>query len=199
MTLRHLVASFLAASAALFLAPVIPASAHEVGAIHLSSHQVSVGGSVTVRGEKLPKSEPLTLELRGVLDNYPVGSVHTDTAGAFEMSLTVPQNVPAGPYTLVVIASDGDVTARADLVVGAAATAAAPAAGTAPSGNMADMPGMSGSATSGTGERATAAVMSIANPTTPGEWLIIWVLILASLAGGIALLRRAAPTTHHDP
>jgi hypothetical protein len=196
MTLRHLAASFLAATAALFLAPTIPASAHEVGAIHLSSHQVAVGGSVTVRGEKLPKSEDLALELRGVLDNYPVGKVHTDTAGAFEMSLTVPQNVPAGPYTLVVIASDGDVTARADLAVGAATTAAAPAGGTSPSGSMADMPGMSASSSGGTGERATAAEMSIPNPTTSGEWLIIWVLILASVAVGAALLRKATLRTH---
>jgi hypothetical protein len=196
MTLRHLAASFLAACAALLLAPTIPASAHEVGAIHVSSHQVAVGGSVTVRGEKLPKSEALALELRGVLDNYPVGSVHTDTAGAFEMSLTVPQNVPAGPYTLVVIASDGDVTARADLVVGAATTAEAPTARTTPANSMADMPGMSGSMASGTGERATAATMSIANPTTPGEWVIIWVLIVASLAAGAALLRKASLRTH---
>ncbi len=191
MTLRHLAVSIFAASAALFLGPTIPASAHETGAIHVSSHQVSVGGSVSVRGEKLPKSEDLALELRGVLDNYPVGKVHTDTAGAFEMSLTVPPSVPAGPYTLVVIASDGDVTARADLVVGAAATAGAPAAGTAPSSSMADMPGMSGSAGS-TGERANAAAMSIANPTTPGEWLIIWVLTLASVAVGVSLLRVAS-------
>jgi hypothetical protein len=197
MTLHHITASVLAAVAAVFLAPAIPVLAHEVGAIHVSSHQVAVGGSVTVRGEKLPKSEELALELRGVLDNYPVGKVHTDTAGAFEMSLTVPQNVPAGPYTLVVIASDGDVTARADLAVGAAATAAGPSASTAPSGSMADMPGMSPGGASGTGERATAAVMSVANPTTSGEWLIIWVLVLASLAAGIALLRKAAALQTH--
>ena len=46
MTLRQLAVSIFAASAALLLGPTIPASAHETGAIHVSSHQVSVGGSV---------------------------------------------------------------------------------------------------------------------------------------------------------
>lgn len=185
------VAAFLAACAALVLAPSIPAFAHEVGAIHVSTHQVPVGGTLTVRGEKLPKSSALTLELRGVLDNYPAGSVHTDTAGAFEMSLTVPQNVPAGPYTLVVVASDGDVTARADLAVGGAATTTASTGSGSSDSSMAGMPGMGGHATSSMGEeRARADAMTIAHTTTPLEWIVIWGLIVVSLGAGIALVRR---------
>jgi hypothetical protein len=152
---------------------------------------VAIGGSVDVRGEKLPKSSALNLELRGVLDNYPVGTVHTDTAGAFQMTLGVPQNVPAGPYTLVAIASDGDVTARADLVVGGTPTAAASPGGVMKDSGMAGMPGMGGTSD----ERANPAPMPIAHTTTPAEWVVIWLLILASLAAGATLVARSKGAT----
>jgi len=189
MRLPHLLSSVAAATAALVLAPTIPAFAHETGAIHVSSHQVAIGGSVDVRGEKLPKRSALNLELRGVLDNFPVGTVHTDTAGAFQMSLTVPKNVPAGPYTLVVIASDGDVTARADLVVGGTTTAAAGAGGTKDTG-MAGMPGMGGSE-----ERANPAPMQIAHTTTAAEWVVIWTLIVVCVVAGAALVMSSKGAT----
>lgn len=191
MRLPHLISAAVAASAALLLSPTIPVFAHETGAIHVSSHQVAIGGSVDVRGEKLPKSSELNLELRGVLDNFPVGTVHTDTAGAFQMSLTVPKNVPAGPYTLVVIASDGDVTARADLVVGGATTAAAsPGAATKDTG-MAGMPGMGGASE----ERANPAPMPIANAATAGQWVVIWLLTLACIVAGAVLVFRSRGAT----
>ncbi len=186
MRLRHLTAAVVSASVALLISPAVPAAAHETGAIHVSSHQVAIGGTVDVRGEKLPKSSGLKLELRGVLDNFPVGSVQTDTGGAFQMALTVPKDVPAGPYTLVVIASDGDVTARADLVVGGAATAATSPTGMKDTG-MAGMPGMGGSSD----ERANPAPMPIAHTTTAGEWVAIWALILACVGAGAALLVRS--------
>ncbi len=152
---------------------------------------MAIGGSVEVRGEKLPKSSALNLELRGVLDNFPVGTVHTDTAGAFQMSLTVPKNVPAGPYTLVVIASDGDVTARADLVVGGTTTAASTAAGAGKDSGMAGMPGMGG----GSDERANPAAMPVTHTTTAAEWVVIWGLILACVIAGLALVMRSRAAT----
>jgi methionine-rich copper-binding protein CopC len=174
----------------LLLVPVTPVWAHETGAIHVSTNQVVAGATLTVRGEKLPKSEELKLELRGVLDNYPVGSVKTDTAGAFQMSITVQASVPAGAYTLVVIASDGDVTARADLAVSAAASASA---GAAPQGNMAGMPGMTDHDMAGMAdERATAAEMVIPHNTTTGGWIVIWAIIVGSLGAGVTLVRKAA-------
>jgi hypothetical protein len=189
MRLRHLTAAVVSASVALLFSPAVPAAAHETGAIHVSSHQVAIGGTVDVRGEKLPKSSALNLELRGVLDNFPVGIVHTDTAGAFQMALTVPKEVPAGPYTLVVTASDGDVTARADLVVGGTTTASASPAGTKDTG-MAGMPGMGGNSE----ERANPAAMPIAHTTTAGEWVVIWALILACVGAGAALLAKSKAT-----
>jgi hypothetical protein len=186
MTPRKLLLAAAVAATALLVPPVTPASAHETGAIHVSAHEVAVGGSIGVRGEKLPKASDLKLELRGVLDNYPVGSVKTDTAGAFQLEVTLPQNVPAGAYTLVVIASDGDVTARADVAVAAAASPA-----TTQPGGMGAMPGMA-STGPGTEERATAAEMPITHATTPIGWAVIWGLIVLSLGSGAALLRRAA-------
>jgi len=160
---------------------------HETGAIHVSATQVAAGGTVTVRGEKLPKASNLKLELRGVLDNFPVGSVKTDTAGAFHLSLTVPPTVPAGPYTLVVIASDGDVTARADLAVSTAVAATQPGSVNSPA-----MPGMGDHDMAGMGgEQATAEPMQIPHTTTPAEAIVIWGVIGASLAWGVTLIRRA--------
>jgi hypothetical protein len=176
---------------ALLLLCVVPASAHETGAIHVSANQVAAGGSLTVRGEKLPKSSDLKLELRGILDNYPVGTVKTDTAGAFRLSLTVPPNVPAGAYTLVVIASDGDVTARADLAVSAAVAGGPAATGPTSSTGKAGMPGMPDHDMAGmSDERATAEPMAIAHTTTVAGWIVIWGVVITSLVAGGMLVSQ---------
>lgn len=179
------------ATIAMVLTATVPASAHETGAIHLASSQVPVGGTIDIRGEKLPKSQTLKLQLRGILDTYPLGEAQTDTAGAFHTPFTVPANVPVAQYTVVVIASDGDVTARADLAVVAATTTASaqPAAG---AGSMAGMPGMSG-------EGATAELMHIDQTTTTGQWVVIYTIIALSLIGGMLLLRGSAGAADSIP
>jgi hypothetical protein len=159
---------------------------HETGAIHLASNHVPVGGEIDLRGEKLPKSGTIKLELRGILDTYPVGQVKTDTAGAFQAKFTLASTVPVASYTLVAIASDGDVTARADLSVVAATTAT-----TAASSSMPGMPGMP-AMTGASGEHANAAPMPIASTTTDAQWVVIYALIGLSLLSGAFLLRRAA-------
>ena len=180
----------LIATVATVLTATVPASAHETGAIHLASSQVAVGGTIDIRGEKLPKSQTLKLQLRGILDTYQLGEVQTDTGGAFHSPFTVPATVPVAQYTVVVIASDGDVTARADLSVVAATTTASaqPAAG---AGSMAGMPGMSG--------EATAELMHIDRTTTTGQWAIIYTIIALSLIGGLLLLRISAGATDSIP
>jgi hypothetical protein len=193
MIVHRLLSGIVLASIALVLTPAIPASAHETGAIHVSTKQVAVGGTFGVRGEKLPKSSALKLELRGILDNYPVTTVTTDTAGAFQSQITVPQQVPVGTYTLVVIASDGDVTARADLAVSAAPTAPVTASTAGQPSSMGDMPGMGDMS----GEHAIATPMVIAQTTTPVEWGVIWAVIVASFLAGVILLKRAADHGSH--
>jgi hypothetical protein len=176
------------ATVAAVLTATVPASAHETGAIHVASSQVPVGGTIDIRGEKLPKSQTIKLELRGILDNYPVGEVRTDTGGAFKAQLAVPPAAPVAQYTLVAIASDGDVTARTDLTIVAAGVAAT-AGSTTASSAMPGMPGMSG-------EMATKEMMHIDNTTTTGQWVVIYLLIGLSLAAGIFLLRSSAAPTH---
>ncbi len=178
--------AILVATIAMVLTATVPASAHETGAIHLASNQVSVGGTIDIRGEKLPKSQTLKLQLRGILDTYPLGEAQTDTAGTFHAPFTVPATVPVAQYTVVVIASDGDVTARADLAV-VAATTTASAQPTNGAASMAGMPGMSG--------EATAEPMHIDQTTTTGQRVIIYSIIALSLIGGIVLLRISAGAT----
>ncbi|MDQ6885830.1 MAG: TIGR02186 family protein [Gemmatimonadota bacterium] len=188
--LRTVVIAFVAIG--LVLARRGVARAHEKGAIHLASTAVPVGGDLVMTGVKLPKSGVLRLQLRGTLDNYDVGQVRTDTAGAFQTRLTLPPHVPTGAYTLVAIAADGDVSARTALAVTAGPAAASSSSASMPSTKMPDgtpMPHMS--ATMST-THATAEMMEIKRATSAGEWVVIAGAILASLAGGLALLRRAS-------
>lgn len=180
------------ATAALLFFTAIPAYPHGGGVIRLGNTQVPGGGTVALTGEKLEKLSDLALELRGTLDNYPVGRVRTDAAGKFTTSLTLPPNIPGGAYTLVAIASDGDVAARTDIVIGGA-----------PGGSGTTMPGMAGNEgmhTQGqvSGPHASAEMMQLKRSTTPIEWAVIATMILLSFAGSAWLLirsRKAAQQT----
>lgn len=169
-----------------------PAFAHGGGVIRLASNHVAVGGEIALTGQKLDKKSNIKLELRGVLDNYPVGEVLTDSAGTFQMRLVLPPHIPAGVYSLVAIAADGDVAARADLTVGMTT-------GGAGSGPAAAMPGMSGMS-QGTqempGMHATEEMMTLKRSTSPGEMVFITLFILVSLGGAALLLRKAASMKH---
>lgn len=169
------------------------AVAHEKGAIHLASNAVPVGGDLVMSGVKLPKNGVLKLQLRGTLDNYDVGQARTDTVGAFQMRLTLPPHVPAGAYTLVAIAADGDVSARTELAVTAGPAVAASAPASAMPGMKmpegATMPHMSEMMS---GAHATAEMMAIKRSTSGGEWAVIVGVIVVSLGGGLILLRRAS-------
>lgn len=174
-------------SVALVLALVVPLSAHPTsGVLHLESKQVGIGGELVLRGEKFERTTDLKLELRGTLDNYPVGEVKTDTAGAFQTTLTLPPHVPTGAYTLVAIAPDGDITARVDMMIVPAEVA--PRAGTGKPG-MKQMPGMGEEMP---GEHATAEMMAVDQSQSPAERLIVAALVLLSFGGGATLLRKAA-------
>ena len=169
-----------------------PAFAHGGGVIRLASNHVAVGGEIVLAGSKLDKKSNIRLELRGVLDNYPVGEVLSDSAGNFQMRLVLPPHVPAGVYSLVAIAADGDVAARADLTVGMAN-------GGAGSGPAAAMPGMTGMG-QGTqempGMHATEEMMTLKRTTSPAEWAVIWALIILAAGGGAVLLRKASTAGH---
>jgi len=162
--------------------------------VALSVGRVSVayahGGGVLRAAPKLGKSADLKAELRGVLDNYPLGSVRTSATETLAATVTIPVAVPPGVFTLVVIAADGDVAGRTEVTVGPPGEAAAAAKGMPHMGtgaDMADMPGM----------KATGEMMKIEVSTTPAEWATIAVLILASFAGGAALIARSRRIASH--
>lgn len=191
-TFRKFFAATLCA-AALLLAMSTSAFAHPTGGvISLASNQVAVGGTLGLTGEKLEKNSNIKLELRGTLDNYPVGEVKTDTAGKFQMSIVLPPHVPAGAYTLVAIAADGDVTARADLTVGTLTGAA----GSGPVTGMQGMPGMGHGTQEMPGMHATDEMMALKRTTSGGEWAFIAAFIIVTFASGAVLLRKAASMRH---
>jgi hypothetical protein len=172
----------------LLAASAMPALAHERGAIHLASRKVPVGGDIELTGERLPKNAVLKLQLRGALENYAIGDVRVSASGTFQSKLTLPPHVPAGSYTLVALAPDGDVAARAELVI-----AAAPAMRGMPAG--APMPHVPQQMSA---PHATAEMMALNRKTSPGEWTVILGLIAVSLAAGVALLRKAAHMTAEE-
>ena len=181
-------ATFAAAVAAALVTGVPSAFAHETGVITLSAKQLPAGSELIIRGAKLSKGGSVRLELRGALKTFSFGRVRTDTAGAFEQRVTIPADAKPGEYKVVAVAPDGDVTARADLVVTAAPAVAAASGAPAGTHDMAGMHGMRGMEGGGA-PRATAEPMEVPGSTAPGSWVVIIATIVASGAGGMALLR----------
>ena len=173
-------------AAALLAGSGAVAIAHETGAIHVAK-TVVIGGDLAITGERLPKNATLQLELRGTLDNYAIGQIRTDTAGAVQARVTLPPHVPVGSYTLVAKAPDGDIAARTlfDIV----ATPTAPMAGMpgmAPGGDMSHMSQQM------SGPHATAEMMALERRTSGAEWAVVGAFVVATLVAGLALLRQAS-------
>lgn len=149
-----------------------PGIAHEKGIIRLASNEVPVGGELGLRGEKLPKSAALRLELRGSLETFTLAAVRTNAAGRFQARLPLPAEARAGSYTVVALASDGDVAARAALVITAAASTQVMDRGQAKESS-----------------HPTAELMNLTVVTTGGERAAILTIIVASFGAGLILLR----------
>ncbi len=163
------------------------AYAHPKGTIRLARKEVAVGGELVVSGAQLSKNETLRLQLRGTLETFPLAEVRTDASGTFQARLALPQEARVGNYTVVVLAPDGDVAAQAALLVIAAA--ARPVAGDStaaehPAGHA--MPNTAPGATDM--PHASAEMMQVQVPTSGAEWMAILAIIVASVAGGAALL-----------
>lgn len=162
------------------------AFAHGEGVILLGSKELQVGAQLPIEGKDLPKNTELHLELRGALEQFPLGIVRTNAEGTFTTTLAIPAEAGAGSYTVVAVAPDGDAAARADLLL---TTAATPAGADAHAG-MQGMPGMDmGEAGPG---GATAEMMVL--PVTTGviEWVVILTFVGVSFLGGAMLLRSGA-------
>ncbi|WP_254712432.1 alpha-N-acetylglucosaminidase C-terminal domain-containing protein [Humibacter ginsenosidimutans] len=91
------------------------------GDLKLSSSTVKAGTDVQATGSTFPSSANVTLSLRGQDDDatpIALGTATTDRDGGFTSSLSIPDSVVAGDYT--VVASGAGVTATAPLKVTAA-------------------------------------------------------------------------------
>ncbi len=170
----------------LLAAPGTPLLAHEEGVIRLRSSEVSAGGELGLRGEKLLKNAALRLELRGTLETFPLGEVRTDAKGVFQARLALPAEARAGSYTVVAVAPDGDVAARAELTV-SAAPPTTPAGVAEHEGHGAMQPG----ALAPNSPHPTADMMKVPVSTTGLELAAIAGIVGVSLAGGLLLLRGA--------
>lgn len=157
-------------------------AAHEEGVIRLSSPSASPGQEIEIRGERLPRSTMLRLELRGALATRALGEIRSDARGAFVMRLALPAVVDPGRYRVVALAPDDDVVARADLVVVAE-----------PLPEIV-RPGPTRTA------QATDAMMELPLRRTAGEWAAIVALVALAALGGAVLLRgRGARGDHRPP
>lgn len=165
------------------------AAAHGKGTIVLGAKTVGVGGELSVQGMKLPKGASLLLQLRGSLQTYALGNVSTDDEGRFNAHFVLPAAARVGSYAVVVVAGDGDIAARADLAITAAANVAQPEpSAMAGMAGMAGMPNMSG-------PHASAEALDIPVRTSRLEWIAIIAIIALSMGAGVALLRSAKAAT----
>jgi hypothetical protein len=162
---RALLVALVAALAA------VPVVAHEEGVIRLASPTAAPGQEIEIEGERLPRSATLTLELRGALASYPLGEIESDEVGAFVTLLALPADVRPGRYRMMVLASDGDVVARAELLI-----TAAPPAEIGPAGPIEPA-------------HVTDAMMDLPMSRSIGEWAAIVGFIAAAAIAGLALLR----------
>ena len=150
--------------------------------VTIGSTSVAAGDSVTFSGTGFPADAALQIELRST--PVQLGTVTTDTSGAFRATLTVPADTTPGPHTLVVIDPDGVETATAITVT------AAPDGGTPGTGQPAT-PGSGGVTAPETGNGSTNGTGGMGSLATTGADSVPFVLAAALLlAAGIALVVR---------
>ncbi len=149
-----------------------PAEAHEEGVLTVASPSAAAGSALAVSGEHFSGSTSFRLLLKGALREYELGTIDSDTAGAFTREIVIPADVRPGAYRLVAVAPDGDEAAEVDL----------------------EVEEESGGDATGSGARSMtqprADELSIERSYSGIEWFLLGVLFGGALAGGIALYRR---------
>jgi len=169
---------------AVLMAGAAPAAVHEEGVLESDQTSVGAGGQIAVRRKEFEEEETYTLRLLGALNEYDLGSVKSDGEGRFHLDILIPAGVRPAEYQIVAIAADGDVGARLDVTVSAAAPAGAADAAEAADEHdeMADMDE----------HGATADEITIERDRSGIEWAVIGLLIGAAGGLGIGLGRRRA-------
>jgi hypothetical protein len=158
------------------------ALAHDVGVIRLGAEEAPAGSELEIRGEKLSKNTEFTVVLRGALETHTLGAVRSDSAGAFTLRVVLPADASPGAYVVRLLAPDGDESARAELKLLPPAPQAVAAA---EHDHHEEGGGQSAHV------EATAAPLDLPLDRGPLEWALVLAISAGSLAGGLALLRRA--------
>lgn len=115
------IAHILAATLALLGGGVAVAHAHsEDAALRVDPPVVTPDGGVVVSGHGLDPSSSLRLTLEGGDARVALGDVRVDLAGAFEVTVLVPVDVPPGAYSIR-LSEDGALVLSEVLVVDPAA------------------------------------------------------------------------------
>jgi len=91
--------------------------AHEKGVLRVAAREVAAGDTLPIVGEKFGRRLRLTLVLEGTGGQWELGTLESDSIGAFRAALAVPATVTPGGYRLVAVAADGDVVAGVDVAV----------------------------------------------------------------------------------
>lgn len=98
-----------------------PVRAHDDAVLESPSSSLAAGDSLRLSGKEFDAGGTYRLRLIGALEEHELGEVTADTAGRFTRTLPVTDGARPGAYQVVAVASDGDVVARLDLTVLAAA------------------------------------------------------------------------------
>lgn len=166
---------------------VQPAHGRDEGAMHpeavLESDRstVDAGGAIGLRGSQFGADEEYVLELQGALDEHELGTVSSDGEGLFTESVTIPPAVRPGAYQVVALAPDGDIAARLDVTVTAAAAMPAQEHTEMEDASMEDHE-----------PAARADEITVERDRSGVEWAAIGLLIGAAGGLGIGLRRRSA-------
>ncbi len=156
--------------------------AHEEGVLTLSSPTATAGSTLTVKGADFSRLTAYVVVLKGALRSFELGRVTSDTAGSFEIELSLPAAASPGSYRVAAVASDGDEVSVVDLEIQAAPVS--PVTSERPGVKAAD-------AHAG----PSAEPLPIERDWSGAEWFVLGTLFGGALAGGSALLRRARAQT----
>jgi hypothetical protein len=97
------------------------AAVHPEATLKSERGMIEAGRTMVVTGENFVAGDAVELMLQGALAEYELLNVTPEEGGVFSIEIHIPADVRAGDYRIVAIASDGDVSARLDLSVMAAA------------------------------------------------------------------------------
>jgi hypothetical protein len=153
---------------------------HGEGQLKLDNNKLTPGMAVHLTGAKFAKNDPLDVLLAGPSGRVQLKHILTDSTGAFHDFIVVPDGLAPGAYRIVLVASDDDEVAQADVQV---------LAGSGGDGKPADMAGMAGHDMSHMGG---ASAEPLALPRARSPWVTggaFATIVLALAIGAAAVLR----------